>query len=45
MIKWSVLVAGNKVNLVHLSQRQAENMAQAWEAKGYLDVVIEQVSA
>jgi hypothetical protein len=45
MIKWSVLVSGNKVNLVHLSQRQAENMAQAWEAKGYDDVVIEQVSA
>ena len=43
MIKWSVLVSGNKVNLVHLSQRQAENMARAWQAKGYDNVIIEEI--
>ena len=43
MIKWSVWVGGSEVNLVHLSQQQAENMAQAWKDKGYDDVVIEEI--
>ena len=40
MSKWTVWVGGSEVNLVHLSQQQAENMAQAWKDEGYDDVAI-----
>jgi predicted RNA-binding Zn-ribbon protein involved in translation (DUF1610 family) len=43
MSKWTVWVGGSEVNLCYLSQQQAENMAQAWKAKGYDDVVIEEI--
>ena len=43
MNKWSVWVGGSEVNLCYLSQKQAENMAQAYKDNGYDDVVVEQV--
>jgi hypothetical protein len=43
MSKWTVWVGGGEVNLCYLSQKQAENMAQAWIDKGYDEVVIEEI--
>ncbi len=45
MSKWSVWVGGGEVNLVYLSETQAQNMAQAWKDKGYDDVVVEEVAS
>jgi hypothetical protein len=44
MDKWSVWVGGSEVNLVYLSETQAQNMAQTWKDRGYDDVKIEKVS-
>jgi hypothetical protein len=44
MDKWTVWVGGSEVNLVYLSEAQAQNMAQAWKDRGYDDVKIEKVS-
>lgn len=43
MNKWSVWVGGGEVNLVHLSETQAQNMAQAWKDQGYNDVIVKEV--
>ena len=37
---WSVWVGGGEVNSVHLSETQAQNMAQAWKDQGYDEVVV-----
>jgi hypothetical protein len=44
MDKWTVWVGGSEVNLVYLSETQAQNMAQTWKDRGYDDVKIEKVS-
>lgn len=44
MSGWTVWVGGSEVSLCHLSETQAQNMAQAWRDRGYVDVVAERVS-
>ena len=43
MSKWTVWVGGLEVNDYHLTQDQAQNMAQAWIDEGYDEVVIEEI--
>jgi hypothetical protein len=43
MSKWTVWVGGSEVNDYYLSQKQAQNMAQAWIDEGYDEVVIEEI--
>ena len=43
MSKWTVWVGGLEVNDYHLTQDQAQNMAQAWIDEGNDEVVIEEI--
>jgi hypothetical protein len=43
MSKWTVWVDGSEVNDYHLSEAEAEELAQDWKAKGYDEVVIEEI--
>ena len=45
MSKWSVWVGGGEINDYHLTTlAEAEELAQAWKAKGYDEVAIEEIT-
>lgn len=41
---FSVWVGGSEVNTHYLNKQDAERIAQAWQASGYDDVMVEEVS-
>jgi hypothetical protein len=43
MSKWTVWVGGSEVNDYHLTQDQAQKLAQTWIDEGYDEVVIEEI--
>ena len=44
MSVYNVWVGGGEVNAHYLSKSDAERIASAWKAKGYDDVLVEEVT-
>lgn len=44
MSVYNVWVGGSEVNAHYLSKSEAERIAAAWKAKGYNDVLVEEIT-
>lgn len=44
MSVYSVWVGGGEINAHYLSKSEAERIANAWKAKGYHDVLVQEIT-